>query len=310
MPAMSAKLEALERVGLRLLRLVSRLPWPVLRAIGNAAGDLAWWLAAERRQVTLTNLRLCFPGWTEAERRRVARDHFRCFMRSFLDRFVFWHGSPERIRRLARIEGLEHFEAGRAGPLILLVPHFVGLDAGGIRLQLQVDRPAAAVYAAQKSRVLTEAMIRGRTRFHPERSVAILRTDGLRAALRPLREGLHLYLLPDMDLGPRDAIFVPFFGVPAATVTSMARLARIAGATVVPCVTRMTDEGYVVRLYPAWDDYPGDDPAVDTRRMNAFIEQRILEMPAQYLWSHKRFKTRPPGEPPVYPSDGRKSADG
>lgn len=306
---MSTPIDALERLGLGILRLVSRLPWPVLRALGSLTGDIAWHLAGERRRVTLTNLRLCFPGWTEAERRRVARDHFRYFMRSFLDRFVFWHGSPDRIRSLAHIEGLEHFEANRTGPLILLVPHFVGLDAGGIRLQLQVDRPAAAVYAAQKSRVLTEAMMKGRTRFHPERSVGILRTDGLRSALRPLREGLHLYLLPDMDLGPRDAIFVPFFGVPAATVTSMTRLARIAGAAVVPCVTRMTDRGYVVRLYPAWKDYPGDDPEADTRRMNAFIEERVLEMPAQYLWSHKRFKTRPPGESSVY-APGRPDSGG
>ena len=125
----------------------------------------------------------------------------------------------------------------------------------------------------------------------------------MRAALRPIREGVPFYFLPDMDLGPRDALFVPFFGVPAATVTSVSRLARIARAKVVPCVTTLARDGYVVRLYPAWEDFPSGDLEADTRRMNAFIEERVLEMPAQYLWTHKRFKTRPPGEPDFYGRD-------
>jgi KDO2-lipid IV(A) lauroyltransferase len=107
-------------------------------------------------------------------------------------------------------------------------------------------------------------------------------------------------VLPDMDLGARDAVFVPFFGVPAATVTSISRLAHITGAAVVPFVTEMTDAGYVVRIYPAWEGFADEDPEIAARRMNEFIEQRVLEMPEQYLWSHKRFKTRPPGEPGFY----------
>jgi KDO2-lipid IV(A) lauroyltransferase len=290
--------ERLERFGLAALRSVSRLPYPVLRRIGEASGSVAWLLAGSRRRIALTNLRLCFPDWSEDQRRRVARSHFRYFVRSFLERFIFWYGSPERIRALCRVEGREHFEAHHGKPLILLAPHFVGLDAGGTRLQ--ADTPVASMYAAQKSRVLTEAMTQGRSRFHSETSTMILRTEGLRAALKPIKDGVPFYFLPDMDLGPRDAVFVPFFGVPAATVTSVSRLAKITRAAVVPCVTSLTDEGYVVRLYPAWDGFPCGDVEADTRRMNAFIEERVLEMPAQYLWTHKRFKTRPPGEPGFY----------
>jgi KDO2-lipid IV(A) lauroyltransferase len=290
--------EILARAGLAALRALSRLPYPVLRRIGEAVGTLAWWLAAPRRRIALTNLGLCFPDWSEARRRQVAREHFRYYVCSFLERFVFWYGPVERIRALCRVEGIEHFEACHGRPMILLAPHFVGMDAGGTRLQ--ADRPVASMYAAQKSRVLTEAMTQGRSRFHSETSTMILRTEGLRAALKPIRDGIPFYFLPDMDLGPRDAVFVPFFGVPAATVTSVARLARITKAAIVPCITRMTDEGYVVTLYPAWDDYPSGDAEVDARRMNAFIEARVLEMPAQYLWTHKRFKTRPPGEPGFY----------
>ena len=141
-------------------------------------------------------------------------------------------------------------------------------------------------------------MTAGRSRFGGTRM--LLRNDGMRPALRLIRQGVPFYFLPDMDLGPRDAVFVPFFGVPAATVTSLARLAKATGAVVIPLVTRMTDTGYVAQLYPAWEDYPGEDLEAATRRMNAFIEERVLEMPEQYLWTHKRFKTRPPGEPGGY----------
>jgi len=288
--------EPFVRFALLLMRGIARLPYPVVRRTGELAGALAWLLAVPRRRVTRTNLRLCFPQWSEAQRRAVARGHFRYFMRSFFERFIFWHGSPQRIRQLCRLEGVEHFERHRGRPLILLAPHFVGLDAGGIRLSLEAR--CASMYAAQKSRALTEAMTRGRVRFNG--GLMLLRTEGLRPAVKALREGLPFYFLPDMDLGARDAVFVPFFGVPAATVTSVARLARITGATVVPLVTTMTDDGYVARFHPAWEDFPGDDLEAATRRMNAFIEERVLEMPAQYLWSHKRFKTRPPGEAKPY----------
>ncbi len=284
------------RIALLLMRAVARLPYPVVRRLGEWAGALAWVLAVPRRRVARTNLRLCFPDWAEARCRAVARDHFRYFMRSFFERFIFWYGSPERIRRLCRLEGVEHFEAVRGRPVIVLGPHFVGLDAGGIRLSLDVR--CASMYAAQKSRLFTEVMTRQRMRFN--RGLLILRTEGLRPAVRALRDGIPFYFLPDMDLGARDAVFVPFFGVPAATVTSVARLARITGAAVVPLVTTMTDTGYVARFHPAWEDFPGDDVVAATRRMNAFIEARVLEAPAQYLWSHKRFKTRPPGEPKPY----------
>lgn len=284
------------RVGIWLLRGLACLPRPLVRGAAAALGDLVWLLAAPRRRITLINLALCFPEMDERQRRRVARDHFRAFVRSLIDRFVFWYGSPQRIRALCRIEGLEYLQASRDGPVILLAPHFVGMDAGGMRISLEM--PLASMFAVQKSGVMTDVMTRGRSRFNGARM--LLRNDGMRPVLRVLRARVPFYFLPDMDLGPRDAVFVPFFGVPAATVTSVARLAQITGAQVLPCVTRMTPQGYVVRIYPPWDDYPGADLTAATRRVNAFIEERVREMPEQYLFSHKRFKTRPPGEPDLY----------
>jgi KDO2-lipid IV(A) lauroyltransferase len=288
--------EALIRVALVALRALARLPTPVVRRAGELAGAIAWRLAGSRRRVTRVNLRLCFPQWSEARREALGRAHFRCFVRSFFERFIFWYEPQERLRELVEVRGVEHFEAHLGKPMLILAPHFVGIDAGGMRFQL--DHVAASMYANQKSRALNRAMTQGRERF--ERARMLLRNDGLRPAIRLIRQGVPFYFLPDMDLGPRDAVFVPFFGVPAATVTSVARIARMTGAAVVPFVTRMTDTGYVVQIYPAWDDFPGDDDVAATRRMNAFIEERVLEMPEQYLWSHRRFKTRPPGEPSPY----------
>jgi Kdo2-lipid IVA lauroyltransferase/acyltransferase len=283
-------------VTLGLLVAISRLPYPVLVRIGDALGVLMWWLAVPRRRITLVNLALCFPQMPELERRRLAKQHFRWFMRSFVDRFIFWFGPPERIRSLVRLEGEAHLDALAGRPVILLAPHFVGIDGGGMRLAM--EHAYVTVYGRQKNPVFDRAMYRGRTRFPG--AVVLPRHRGVLAAVRHLRRGLPFYYLPDMDLGPRESVFVPFFGVPAATVTATSRLAQVTGATVLPFVTRMTDDGYVGTFHPPWHDLPVDDPVATATRINAFIEQQVLQMPAQYLWSHKRFKTRPPGEPGFY----------
>jgi KDO2-lipid IV(A) lauroyltransferase len=283
------------RAGLALLKAVSRLPLPALRALGSALGTLAWWLAWPRRRVTLVNLRLCFPDMAERERRRIGLAHFRWFMASILERFVFWFGPEARIRALVRIENeaILHEHLGR--PLILLAPHFVALDAGGLRLAM--ESRFVTMYQRQKNPVLDAAMRAGRERFP---GVVLSRQQGIRAAVRLVREGVPFYYLPDMDLGARDSVFVPFFGVPAATVPGVARLVELTGATVVPIVTRMTRDGYVCRFHPPFERIPGEDAVAATARMNAFIESCVRELPEQYLWSHKRFKTRPDGAPGPY----------
>jgi KDO2-lipid IV(A) lauroyltransferase len=290
--------EPLLRLALAGARLLARAPAPLLRVLGDALGLFAWWVARPRRRVTLINLRLCFPELDEQERRRLARAHFKVYARSFLDRFVFWSADPRTIERLCRLEGLEHLQALSAArqPVIVLAPHFMGIDAGGIRLLL--EQPMASMYAPQRSRVLTEAMTAGRERLG---ATMIARREGVRPLVRWLRAGGVLHYSPDMDLGRREAMFVPFFGVPAATVTALPRLARAAGAAILPMVTEMTADGYVARIHPPWilsaDD---DDPLPLLLRMNRFIESEVRRMPQQYLWSHRRFKTRPQGESNPY----------
>jgi KDO2-lipid IV(A) lauroyltransferase len=291
------------RFGLALMWLLRLLPGALLAAIGSAFGMLLYALARERRTVCHINLERCFPDMSAAEREAVARGHFACFARSLLDRGVLWWSSRATVMERITVAGMQHLRAAQAeGPVILFAPHFVGLDAGWTRLTCELD--LASVYANQKSRVMSEALYGGRMRFGSQQLFS--RQDGIRPALAVLKAGVPFYYLPDMDYGPRDALFVPFFGVPAATITGLARLARLAGrgemaARVVPCVTRMLPGGrYELCCHPAWDNYPGQDIEADTRRMNDFIEQRVLEMPEQYLWTHKRFKTRPAGEAKWY----------
>ena len=288
----------LTRAALMLLWLLRLLPLRLLAAIGNGFGTLLYALGRERRHVCLINLARCLPELAAGERKALARRHFQAFARAFLERAILWWGSPARIRQLVRIEGREHFEAVRAEPLILLAPHFVGLDMGWTRLALEFNM--VSIYSRQKNEVFNAVMFAGRRRFGEQ--TLLSRQDGVRPALRAMQVGRPIYYLPDMDYGQRDTIFAPFFGVDAATITGVSRLARLARARVLPCVTRMLPrgEGYVVRFLPAWEDYPGASIEADTMRMNAFIEEQVRRMPEQYLWVHKRFKTRPPGEAAWY----------
>lgn len=279
-----------------LMRLLTWLPFPLLAACGRGLGRLLYLFGRERRRVTLINLGLCFPQLTEAEKSALARRHFALFGRSFLERGMLWWSSAERIRRRVKLEGREHLDALKGRPVILLVPHFLGLDAAWTRLSMEYDM--SGIYAKQKNPVFNALLYEGRARFG--KPLMLSRQEGTRRGIKAIQSGYPFFYLPDLDYGPRDAIFVPFFGVAAATITGLSRLARLTGAAVLPVIARMTDEGYRVSIGAPWRDFPGESIESDTRRMNAFIEAEVMTMPEQYYWLHKRFKTRPPGEKRPY----------
>lgn len=293
------------RILLAVFRMLAALPYSWLRRLGNLAGVVLYHGVRRRTHIARVNLRLCFPQMPEHEREALILAHCKFFARSFLDRFMLWYRPEAYLRKLVQLENVHLIDELEGKPLILLAPHFLGMDAGGTRLSM--DRTMFTMFANQKNKVFNEEMRKGRARFSG--AMVLSRQDGLRGAIRKIREGVPFYFLPDMDLGARDSVFVPFFGVSAATVTSVARLAQMTGARVLPCVTLMTDTGYRTTFYPAWENFPGDDLEAATRRMNEFIEARVLEAPAQYLWTHKRFKTRPPGEPDPYRVDGQPMPD-
>jgi len=288
----------LVRLGVFILWLIHFLPFRAIVAIGNSLGILLYLVAAERRRVGDINLKLCFPDMSDEERGKLLRDHFRMFGRGLIERSILWWSSAERISGLIRVEGVEHFEAVRGKPAILLTPHFVGMDAGGQWIAQHID--TVCMYANQKNLYLTELLLKKRGRFRNQYLYS--RQQGLRPILKGMRSGMPFIYPPDQDQGVRDGAFIPFFGVPAATMTSVPRIAQMTGAKILPSITRLLPggAGYVLTFYPAWDDYPSGDDIADTRRMNAFIEDRVREMPEQYFWLHKRFKTRPPGEERFY----------
>lgn len=265
--------------------------------LANVGGDLLWWTVAARRKVTLTNLRLCFPPFEEHQRVAIARQCFRNIARSALDHSVLWRGERGAVERYIRVVGLDHLQAAAGRPLILIAPHFVGLDAGGIRFNTLMR--GISIYSTQTNAAWDEWLLKGRQRFNDPVLVARQGAD-MRSVIRSMRDGLPLYYLPDMDLGTTNSIFVPFFGVAAATIPMVSRLARITGARVMMAVTEMTADGYVLHFEAPWTDFPGESIAADTARMNREIERWVIRMPEQYLWTHRRFKTRPAGEPSVY----------
>ena len=244
------------------------------------------------------NLARCFPELDEVQRKVILTRHFIAATRAMLEHGLLFWSSQQRLERLVSFEGVEHLDRLRGRPVIVLAPHFVGLDMGGVRLSTHAR--IASIYVRQRNPVVDRYLRRARSRFN--QPVLASRHEGIRPLIKIIQSGLPFYFLPDQDQGRKESIFVPFFGIQAATIPALSRLAKITGAAVVPAITRQLPggAGYTMRFYPAWEDFPTADVEADTARMNRFIEDRVREMPEQYLWVHRRFKTRPPGEPSFY----------
>ena len=285
---------------LGLLRLLQGLPLAWHAALGRGLGRLLFALAGSRRRVALRNVQLCLPELDEAARQELVRQHFQWLARSLLERGLLWYAPVERLRRLIQVEGDVGLAERSARPVMWLVPHFVGLDVAGVATQLFQGRQVASIYQAQSNPVFDAAMRTGRLRFGLGEVYA--RSERALPLVRAIRRGAAFFNLPDMDFGARDAAFVPFFGVQAATLLAPARMARSLGMVVQPVLAEILPggQGYRVQFLPPWDDFPGDDDLAAATRMNAWIAAQIRLNPAQYLWVHKRFKTRPPGEPGFY----------
>jgi Kdo2-lipid IVA lauroyltransferase/acyltransferase len=288
------------RLVLALLWALHWLPLGLQAALGRGLGALLHALAGSRRRIALRNLELCFPGWPQEERRALVREHFRWLGRSILERGLLWHAPVGRLRRLIKVEGDVALAERSERPVMWLVPHFMGLDVAGVATQIFQRQQVASIYQEQSDPVMDAAIRRGRLRFN--QGEVFPRSDSARPLLRAIRRRWAFFNLPDMDFGIRDAAFVPFFGIPAATLLAPSRMARALDMVVQPVVAEMLpgDAGYVVRFEAPWNDFPSDDALADTARMNRWIEDEIRRNPAQYLWVHKRFKTRPEGAAPLY----------
>jgi len=290
------------RLVLFVLWLLHWLPLGAQAAIGRGFGALLYRVGGSRRRIARRNLELCLPGQSAAEREALLRDHFGWLGRSLLERGMLWYASPERLRRLIHVEGDIDLAARSEQPVMWLVPHFMALDVAGVATQLFQTQWVGSIYQAQSNPVFDAAMRAGRLRFgggevferHDQGALPLVR------AIRKRR--MAFFNLPDMDFGRKETVFAPFFGVPASTLLAPAKMARALKMVVQPVVAEMLPggQGWRVRFLAPWTHWPTADPAADAATMNAWIETEIRRLPAQYLWVHRRFKTRPEGQTGLY----------
>lgn len=286
--------------GFGLLRLVSLLPLPVIALLGSALGTLVFHLMKSRRKIAVQNLVACFPEVEEAQHQHTAKRCFQLIAITTLNMGVNWWASPQRLERLVRFEGKEHYDQAIADGrnIILLAPHAIALEMAG--LMLSRERSMITMYQATRKPLLNEIVKDRRGRFG---GILVERRAPLRNLLRLIRQGNPFYYLPDQDAGDK-GVFVPFFGVEASTFPVLSKFAKVSDAVVLPCFTHILPNGagWHVIIGEPLSHFPGEDELEDARRMNEAVEKMVRRAPEQYFWVHKRFKTRPSGEQDFYQS--------
>jgi KDO2-lipid IV(A) lauroyltransferase len=287
-------------LGLGLLWLLVQLPYAALLRLGRVLGALMYRVAGSRRRIARRNLELCFPRLDEAARERLLKDNFASTGIAFFEMAMSWWWPRTRLQRLAHIEGLEHLQAAQAEGrgVILMALHFTTLEIGAALLGQR--HTIDGMYREHKNPLFDYIQRRGRERHNLDAS-AIERED-VRGMLKVLRAGRAIWYAPDQDYGRKQSLFVPLFGIPAATVTATTKFARLGRALVLPFTQeRLADgSGYRLVIHPPLADFPGESEEADCLRINRWVEQVVSATPEQYLWAHRRFKTRPEGEASLY----------
>ena len=290
-------------LGLGLLYLSIHLPWRWQSALGHGIGKLMYRVAGKRRRIANINLRLCFPELNDDKREQLLRKNFKYVGLAVMESGLSWWGNPARLPKFGQITGMQHLEKAlqRGKGVILLTGHMTSTDLGGKILGIALmdtEHPIQAMYKPAHNVLINTMMVRGREL----QARRLFKHRDIRSFIRGLQENLPSWYARDQDFGLKQGVFADFFGVPTATLTATARIAAKTGAAVVPYfpIRLEGDRGFEIRILPEWKDYPSGDEVADARRVNAVIEEVVREFPDQYLWMHRRFKTRPEGLPPVY----------
>lgn len=288
-------------LGLIVLWLLVQLPYKWLRIMGAGFGRIVYHLAGSRRRIVERNLELCFPEMTSEQRLEITKQNFAAMGIAFPEMAISWWWPKKRLSKLIKkVEGLEHLQKAQQEKqgVILMALHFTTLEIGAA--MLATLRPLTGMYREHGNAFFDYIQRSGRERMNPD-SEAIERDD-IRAMLKVLKNGETIWYAPDQDYGAKRSIFVPLFGIPAATVTATTKFARLAKAKVVPFVQKPLADGsgYQLIIYPPLDNFPAESEEVDCLRINQWVEKRVREQVDQYLWAHRRFKTRPNGETSLY----------
>ena len=293
-------------LGLGVLWLVVRLPYRWLLVLGRLVGRVMFYAMPARREIARTNLALCFPERSAAEREALLRANFASTGIALFEMAMAWFWPAARLRRLAHVQGLEHLQQASAEGqgVVLLSLHFTTLEIGAALLSQQIT--IDGMYREHRNPAFDFVQRRGRERHNAD-AVAVER-DNVRAMLKSLRKGRAIWYAPDQDYGRKVSVFAPLFGQQAATVTATSTFARLGKARVVPFVQhrRADGSGYDLHIYPPLEGLPGADEVADATCINQWVEQAIRQQPEQYMWVHRRFKTRPEGEERPYARRKRK----
>ena len=287
-------------LGLGLLWLITQLPYRALLTIGRLLGAGMYRVAADRRRIAARNLELCVPEKSAKERKRLLKENFASTGIAFFEMAMSWWWPKSRLARLAHVEGLEHLKQAHLDGkgVILMALHFTTLEIGAALLGQK--HTIDGMYREHGNPLFDFIQRRGRERHNLD-SLAVERDD-VRGMLKLLRSGRAIWYAPDQDYGAKQSIFVPLFGIQAATVTATSKFARLGKALVMPFTQeRLADgSGYRLVIHPPLTDFPGESDEVDCLRINQWVEASVRECPEQYLWTHRRFKSRPPGEAKLY----------
>jgi KDO2-lipid IV(A) lauroyltransferase len=287
-------------LGLGALWLIVQLPYGALLELGRWLGLGMYRVATERRRVAARNLELCFPNMPSVERKRLLKENFASTGIAFFEMAMSWWWPKARLAKLAHIEGLEHLQAAqRDGEgAILMALHFTTLEIGAALLGQR--HTIDGMYREHRNPLFDYVQRQGRERHNLD-SLAVERED-VRGMIKLLRKGRAIWYAPDQDYGAKQSIFVPLFGIEAATVTATTHFARLGKARVIPFTQRRLEDGsgYRLVLHPPLQGFPGESEAADALRINQWVEQAVTECPEQYLWAHRRFKSRPVGTPKLY----------
>jgi len=291
----------LNYLGLGFLYFLNALPITVNHAIGDALGWIADHLPIERKKVVDINLRLCFPHLSEQELKKLALKHWQLFGRSITERGYLWLGSEAQIEQMVQIKSDIDMTDGKSR--LFFSMHLLGIEAGLIGISLYLNKRGLqspiTLYIKMKNDFFDQKIKHWRERFGGR---MILRQQNSREMIRAIRSNQAVAISPDMDLGKQDSVFVPFFGVPTCTVTSISRMAKIVQTEVCPVITTLNPDrkSYTVHIGKPLENFPTNDEVADTLRLNQFFEEQIIPRPEEYYWVHKRFKNRPEGQARFY----------
>jgi len=286
--------------GFFLARAISVLPLPIVAGVGAVLGEILFILIPSRRRITMRNISACFPELTGFQVWRLARRNYRAMSQAIFDTALSWWSSDSRLQRLTRFVDKKYFDEALEGdrPIILLMGHFIAMEVGG--LALSIERPLIDIYKAPSNPVAHLLVVHGLNRSGF--ATIVEKHEGLKPVIRAMKAGEPLCYLPDQDQGFDNSVFVPFFGIQTSTLSLLGKLAKSTNAVVIPCFARQLSwgRGYEVIFQEPLKDFPKGNEIEDATRMNQVIEGAVRSMPEQYFWVHKRFKTRPPGEPDFY----------